>query len=83
MACSTEPSVKSFTKFLNTSDMHVLLKLHANLARGWALIRVKFDSIQEKEGSESYDSHMRKRLQSVLYVQVSESCWEHKYEFLV
>ena len=27
--------------------VHVLLKLHAKLAPGWALIRVNFDPIQE------------------------------------
>ena len=32
-----------------TALQAVLLKLYANLARGWALIRVKFDSIQEKD----------------------------------
>ena len=53
--CSTEPSVKSFTKFLNTSDMHsasgcasqTLRKPRSRVGR---LIRVKFDSIQKKEG---------------------------------
>ena len=39
--------MKYYTKFL-TSDTHtVLLKLHAKLAPGWALIRVNFDPVQE------------------------------------
>ena len=45
--CLVATSVKYYTKFL-TSDTHtVLLKLHAKLAPGWALIRVNFDPVQE------------------------------------
>ena len=45
--CLVATSVKYYTKFV-TSDTHtVLLKLHAKLAPGWALIRVNFDPVQE------------------------------------
>ena len=70
MACSTEPLVKSFTKFLNTSDMHSASGCASQTLRK-PRSRVgahssNFDSIQKKRGcSEFYDSHMRKRLQSV------------------
>ena len=79
--------MKYYTKFLYIALEAVLLKLHAKLAPGWALMPVNFDSIQEigpniRGGSKvrggcSYGrlQHKKFKVQRLSYHRMCLRCW--------